>query len=86
MLGYGFGDHRLIWTLQVHADLDAAANQLVQTEVAAVAAAIQPFVGPVTAFANAAATLSIGAQVNGLRGAITGVLTILARLIATIGI
>lgn len=70
----------------MHADLDAAAQSLVQTELAAVAAAIQPFVGPVTAFANAAATLSIGAQVNGLRGAITGLLNILAGIIATIGL
>lgn len=70
----------------MHADLDATANQLIQSEVAAVASAIQPFVGPVTAFANAAATLSIGAQVSGLRAAVTGTLAILARLIATIGI
>lgn len=70
----------------MHADLDATARQLVQSELAAVAAVLQPFVGPVTAFANAAAALSIGAQVSGLRSAITGVNTILARVIASIGL
>lgn len=70
----------------MHADLDATANQLVQSELAAVATVLQPFVGPVTTFANAAATLSIGAQVSGLRGAVTGLQTILARIIATIGV
>lgn len=70
----------------MHADLNAAANSLVQSEISAVTAALQPFVGPATAFANAAATLSIGAQVSGLRNAITGALTILARVIASIGL
>lgn len=76
----------LLLTSQVHADLDAAANQLVQSEITALASALQPFVNPVAAFANAAATLSIGAQVSGLRSAVTGVLTILARIIASIGL
>ena len=70
----------------MHADLDATTNSLVQAEFAAVAAALKPFVGPVAAFASAAATLSATASVTGLRNAVAGVITVASGVYATLGV
>lgn len=59
---------------------------LVQAELKAAAEALQPFVGPVAAFASAAATLSITASVNGLRDAVIGLITIARGVYASLGV
>ncbi|KAG8168499.1 hypothetical protein KVR01_001248 [Diaporthe batatas] len=70
----------------VHADLDQTVNALVRAEFAALSAALRSFVGPVAAFASAAATLSITASVTGIRNAITSLISIIAGVYATLGI
>ncbi|KAL1848006.1 hypothetical protein Daus18300_013727 [Diaporthe australafricana] len=70
----------------VHADLDATANSLVQGEITALTAALQPFVIPVTTFATAAAAFSVTASVTGLRAALNSLITIAGGIYATLGI
>lgn len=70
----------------VHADLDQTVNALLQAEFAALSGALRPFIGPVAAFASAAATLSITASVSGLRNAISGLIAIVTSIYATLGI